>query len=88
MHGDRSVLALLRSLLLRPGFVAREYVFGKRRRYFGPFATLVILLGVSTLLSELVRFESITSRPAVITFLAPNQRCGNRQLFLRSRNST
>jgi hypothetical protein len=62
MHADRSVVALLRSLFLRPGFVAREYVFGKRRRYFGPFATLVILLGVSTLLSELVGFESITSR--------------------------
>lgn len=61
VHADRSVAALLRSLLLRPGVVAREYVLGKRRRYFGPFATLVILLGVATLLSELVGFESITS---------------------------
>ena len=61
VHADRSAAALLRSLLLRPGVVAREYVLGKRRRYFGPFATLVILLGVATLLSELVGFESITS---------------------------
>ena len=61
VHTDRSVYALLRSLVLRPGIVAREYVLGKRRRYFGPFATLVILIGISTLLSELLGFESITS---------------------------
>jgi hypothetical protein len=61
LHADRSALALLRSLLLRPGVVAREYVQGKRRRHFGPFATLVILVGVGSLVSELLGFESITS---------------------------
>lgn len=61
VHADRSVYALLRSLLLRPGTVAREYVLGRRRRYFGPFATLAVLIGVSTVLSELLGFESITS---------------------------
>jgi hypothetical protein len=61
VHADRSVVSLLLSLLLRPGVVAREYVAGKRRRHFGPFSTLVVLIGVATLLSELVGFESITS---------------------------
>ena len=61
VHADRSAYALLKSLCLRPGIVAREYVQGKRRRHFGPFATLVVLIGISTLISELVGFESITS---------------------------
>jgi hypothetical protein len=65
VHADRSVLSLLLSLLLRPGVVAREYVAGKRRRHFGPFATMVVLVGVATLLSELVGFESITSTAAL-----------------------
>jgi|HubBroStandDraft_6_1064221.scaffolds.fasta_scaffold148249_2 hypothetical protein len=65
VHADRSALSLLLSLLLRPGVVAREYVAGKRRRHFGPFSSLVVLIGATTLLSELVGFESITSSRAL-----------------------
>lgn len=61
LHADRSAYALLRSLLIRPGIVAREYVLGRRRRHFGPFATLVILIGLATLLSDAAGFESISS---------------------------
>ena len=33
-HVDQSILALVKALLLRPGHVAREYVEGKRKKYF------------------------------------------------------
>jgi len=47
-HVDQSILALVKALLLRPGHVAREYVEGKRKKYFGPFAFLVITVGLAS----------------------------------------
>jgi hypothetical protein len=47
-HADRSIFALIGALLRRPGRVAREYVDGRRKRYFGPFAFLVISVGVAS----------------------------------------
>lgn len=45
-HVDRSVLSLLWPLLVRPGYVARDYVAGKRKRYFAPLSWLVVIVGV------------------------------------------
>jgi hypothetical protein len=50
---ERSPPAFAWALLTRPGGVAREYVDGKRRRYFGPFATLAVLVGVTALVVNL-----------------------------------
>lgn len=47
VHVDRSALSLVRMLLVRPGYVAREYVDGRRKRYFGPFAFLVVIVGIA-----------------------------------------
>ena len=47
-HLDHSILALLKGLLLRPGHLARDYVEGRRKRYFGPFGFLVITAGLAT----------------------------------------
>jgi hypothetical protein len=60
LHADRSVFSLLKALLIRPGHVAREYVAGRRRRHFGPFATLIVLIGAAVLLSDLTGFQSFT----------------------------
>src|SRR5476649_937045 len=46
---ERGPLAFASALLTRPGSVAREYVEGKRRRHYGPFATLAVLVGVTLL---------------------------------------
>jgi hypothetical protein len=48
-HVDHSIFALLKGLLLRPGRVARDYVEGRRKRYFGPFGFVVITAGLATL---------------------------------------
>jgi len=47
-HLDHSILALLKGLLLRPGRLARDYVEGRRKRYFGPFGFLVVTAGIAT----------------------------------------
>lgn len=46
---ERGPLAFALALLLRPGAVARDYVQGRRRRHYGPFATLVVIVGLTTL---------------------------------------
>jgi hypothetical protein len=49
-HADHSIFALVRALATRPGRVAREYVAGKRKRHFGPWAFLVITVGLASLM--------------------------------------
>ncbi|RZJ35991.1 MAG: DUF3667 domain-containing protein [Flavobacterium sp.] len=49
-HADKGIFQLLRDLATRSGFVAREYVDGKRKKYFPPlnFYLLVAAIHVST----------------------------------------
>ena len=61
VHADRSAYTVIKALVTRPGHVAREFVAGKRRRHFGPFASLVILTAITTLLVNVTGFHSITS---------------------------
>src|SRR5664279_2335606 len=57
---ERGPLVFAWSLLTRPGSVAREYVEGKRRRHYGPFATLVVLVGVTTLAVNVSGFQVLS----------------------------
>src|SRR5580693_2161553 len=66
-HVDRSVLSLLRMLLLRPGTVALDYVRGKRKRYFGPFAFLLVVVAAASALVAFTGFHAVvTNSPNVI----------------------
>jgi Protein of unknown function (DUF3667) len=56
-HADHSIFSLMKDLILRPGRVAREYVEGKRKKYFGPFAFLVISVGLASLVVALTGVE-------------------------------
>ena len=56
---ERGPLTFARALLTRPGGVAREYVEGKRRRHYGPFATLVVLVGLTALAVKLSGFQAL-----------------------------
>jgi hypothetical protein len=49
-HADHSIFRLVRELALHPGRVAREYIEGRRKKYFGPFAFLIIAVGVTSFL--------------------------------------
>jgi hypothetical protein len=61
VHVDRSVLALLRDLVIRPGIVALDYVQGKRRQHFGPFAFLVVVVALATALVALTGFSVVSA---------------------------
>jgi len=45
-HADKGLFKLLRELALRPGVVAREYVAGKRVKYFKPVNFFLIVGGI------------------------------------------
>ena len=47
-HVDNATLSLVGMLLTRPGFVALDYVQGKRKRYFGPFASLFVAVAAAS----------------------------------------
>jgi hypothetical protein len=54
---ERGPIAFARALVTRPGGVARDYVHGKRRRYYGPFATLAVLVGATTVAINLLGYQ-------------------------------
>jgi hypothetical protein len=56
-HADHSIFALVKALALRPGHVARAYVDGRRKRYFGPFAFLVIMVGLASFVIAIAGIE-------------------------------
>jgi hypothetical protein len=66
---DRSVFSLLRALIVRPGVVADDYSRGARRRYFGPFAFLFTVVGLTSLAIALSGFEIVTSDDAANAFV-------------------
>jgi Protein of unknown function (DUF3667) len=45
-HADTSIFRLLRQLAIQPGTVAREYVYGKRKKYFKPLNFFLIVAGI------------------------------------------
>jgi Protein of unknown function (DUF3667) len=67
MHVDRSALTLVRMLLVRPGTVALNYVRGKRKRYFGPFSFLVVVVAAASAVIALTGFRAVSSdSPSVV----------------------
>ena len=64
-HADKGFLLLARELLIRPGYVAREYVDGKRKKYFNPLSFLVITAAISAFVTyKSGYFEAMSHRPA------------------------
>jgi Protein of unknown function (DUF3667) len=59
VHLDRSALTLVGLLLVRPGRVARDYVEGKRKRYFGPFGFLFVVVAAATAVVSLTGFHAV-----------------------------
>jgi hypothetical protein len=41
-HTDKGFIFLIKDLVLKPGIVAREYINGKRKKYFNPVSFFVI----------------------------------------------
>jgi len=50
-HTDKGILLLMKALVTRPGYVAREYLDGKRKKYFNPLSFLVIITSIYAYIS-------------------------------------
>jgi hypothetical protein len=47
-HADHSIFRLVKDLAWRPGSVAREFIGGRRKKHFGPFAFLFIAVALAS----------------------------------------
>lgn len=45
-HADKGIFFLIKMLVLKPGQVAREYIGGKRKKYFPPLNFYLIVVGL------------------------------------------
>lgn len=45
-HADKSIFTLLRDLVVKPGTIGREYIAGKRQKYFKPLNFFFIVAGI------------------------------------------
>ncbi len=52
-HADKSIFGLLKHLAIRPGIVAREYIEGKRQKYFKPLNFFLIVAGLVVFMTTL-----------------------------------
>jgi len=48
-HADKGIFFLIKELAVRPGIVAREYIAGRRKKYFSPFNFFFIVIGLFVL---------------------------------------
>jgi hypothetical protein len=66
-HADKGFLMTLKQMVLKPGIVAKEYIEGKRKKYFNPLSFLVITMAVSAYLSYETGYFEAFGRPKVTT---------------------
>ncbi len=52
IHADSEVLNLLRGMATAPGLAVREYLDGKRKKYYPPVRFLFLMTGISVFLNE------------------------------------
>lgn len=50
-HADKGILLLVKQLFSRPGYVAKDYVEGKRKKYFNPLSFLVVTSALTAYLT-------------------------------------
>lgn len=93
-HADKGVLHLLKELTLRPGMVAREYLQGKRKKYFNPFTFFLLVMAFfvfsATILNK--NLPRVEADPAVIaripteagkaSYIATMERAGKATTFM------
>jgi hypothetical protein len=68
----RPVLKLVRVLLVRPGYVARDYVEGKRKRVLGPYAFLFLIVGLASAAIALSGFRVLHGKDLELGANSPN----------------
>ena len=62
-HADKSFLGMIADLAVKPGTVAKEFVAGKRKKYFSPFTFFILSIGILVFSSHL--FKAVQEERAV-----------------------
>ena len=79
LHVDRNIFVLLRLLTTQPGLVVKEYIAGKRKRYFPPVTFFLVMAGLLVVVFSLTHVFQIA-------FKSGNHEVGNSlQQFVTSR---
>jgi Protein of unknown function (DUF3667) len=45
-HTDHSVLSFIKGMFVKPGLVIREFIEGKRKKYFNPYTFFILVTGI------------------------------------------
>jgi hypothetical protein len=64
-HADKGIFSLIWQLAFRPGIVAREYVDGKRKKYFNPFTFVILIVGFASVILISSGFTSFSGNSAM-----------------------
>jgi hypothetical protein len=64
-HADKGIFSLIGQLAYRPGKVAREYVDGKRKKYFNPFTFVMLIVGFASVVLISSGFTSFSKNAAM-----------------------
>lgn len=81
-HTDKGIFHLLKGMATRPGVVAREYIAGKRKKYFNPFTFFLILAGLYVFSSSMSsdRFSNSEPKAEVLARIPTEE---GRQKYIR-----
>lgn len=60
-HADKGIFQLLKALVTKTGLVAKEYVEGKRKKYFPPLNFFLIVAAIYVLLSSNLQLKQSTN---------------------------
>lgn len=58
-HTDKGIFFLLKELCYRPGIVAREFIEGKRKKYFNPLTYLLIMITINIVVLQQTHFYDV-----------------------------
>lgn len=87
-HADKGLFHLLKELVIRPGLVAREYIGGKRKKYFNPFTFFLILMAMYVFVDTNVNSSETTSNKPLPTRISsipdPEKRASSEIQYYRA----
>lgn len=85
-HADKGIILLAKQLITRPGYVAREYLDGKRKKYFNPLSFLVLTTAIYAFVTyQSDYFKAMSqseSRKAAIQSAPANEKPGPQMIAL------
>lgn len=86
-HADKGLLRLLKDLLIKTGVVAKEYVAGKRKKYFPPLNFFLIVATVYVLIMSMASSRPpgnvLRDHPELNRISDPVQKERVRQIYAR-----